>query len=101
VAQRETELEDQIYDASLSVVVLLEDVAAATVIEYSFTRLGTNPVFGSHTPRPRSCRTSPVTRAILPTGLPPAVRIRPSATDSLQPKITTAGSTNGIRMVGG
>src|SRR3989442_10304756 len=48
VAQRETELEDQIYDGSLSVVVLLEDVRRGDVIDYSFTRHGSNPVFRGH-----------------------------------------------------
>jgi transglutaminase-like putative cysteine protease len=48
VAQRETQLEYQIFDGSLSVVVLLEDVRRGDVIEYSFTRRGSNPVFRGH-----------------------------------------------------
>src|SRR5467141_3272095 len=95
VAQRETELEDQIYDASLSVVVLLEDVRRGDVIEYSFTRLGTNPVFGSHYTTTAFLQNEvPVIeryfRLVWPAGRP--VFVHPLQTP-LQPKITTAGST--------
>src|SRR6266545_909156 len=48
VAQRETELEYEIFDGSLTIVVLLEDVRRGDVIEYSFTRRGSNPVFQGH-----------------------------------------------------
>lgn len=48
VAQRETQLEYQIFDGTLSVVVLLEDVRPGDVIDYSFTRRGNNPVFRGH-----------------------------------------------------
>lgn len=48
VAQRETQLEYQIFDGSLSLVLLLEDVRPGDVIEYSYTRRGENPVFGAH-----------------------------------------------------
>lgn len=48
VAQRETQLEYQIFDGSLSLVLLLEDVRRGDVVEYSFTRRGSNPVFGAH-----------------------------------------------------
>ena len=95
VAQRETELENQIYDASLSVVVLLEDVRRGDVIEYSFTRRGTNPVFGSHYTAQLSLQTDvPVmqryVRVVWPAGRP--LFIHPLQTE-LQPTITTAGST--------
>ena len=94
VAQRETELEDQIYDASLSVVVLLEDVRRGDVIEYSFTRRGTNPVFGSHyTAQPSLQDDVPVMqryfRLLWPAGRP--LFIHPLQSE-LQPTITTAGS---------
>src|SRR5258705_2373601 len=95
VAQRETELDEQIYDASLSVVVLLEDVRRGDIIEYSFTRRGSNPVFGSHyTAQPVLQADVPVMqryfRLVWPTGRP--LFITPLQTD-LQPKITTVGST--------
>jgi transglutaminase-like putative cysteine protease len=45
VMQRETRLEFQTYDGSLSVVLLLEDVRRGDLVEYSYTRLGSNPVF--------------------------------------------------------
>lgn len=48
VAQRETQLESQIFDGSLSLVMLLEDVRPGDIVEYSYTRRGENPVFGAH-----------------------------------------------------
>ncbi len=48
VVQRESRLDYQIYDGSLSLVLLLEDVRRGDVVEYSYTRRGTNPVFGRH-----------------------------------------------------
>ena len=95
VAQRETELEDQIYDASLSVVVLLEDVRRGDVIEYSFTRRGSNPVFGSHYTAQPSLETDvPVMqryfRLVWPAGRP--LFIQPLQT-AVQPTITTVGTT--------
>ncbi|HEV2672184.1 MAG TPA: DUF3857 domain-containing protein [Gemmatimonadales bacterium] len=48
VAQREADLEDQIFDGSLTVVVVLEDVRPGDIIEYSYTRAGSNPVFRGH-----------------------------------------------------
>src|SRR5258705_167924 len=48
VARREPDLEDQIFDGSLTVVVLLEDVRPGDIIEYSYTRAGSNPVFRGH-----------------------------------------------------
>jgi transglutaminase-like putative cysteine protease len=48
VARREPDLEDQIFDGSLTVVVVLEDVRPGDIIEYSFTRTGNNPVFRGH-----------------------------------------------------
>ncbi|HEY6157951.1 MAG TPA: DUF3857 domain-containing protein [Gemmatimonadales bacterium] len=48
VVQRESRLDYQIYDGSLSLVLLLEDVRRGDVVEYSYTRRGTNPVFAGH-----------------------------------------------------
>ena len=48
VVQREARLDYQIYDGSLSLVLLLEDVRRGDVVEYSYTRRGSNPVFGGH-----------------------------------------------------
>lgn len=48
VVQREKEMDYQIYNGSLSVVVLLEDVRRGDVIEYSYSRRGANPVFAGH-----------------------------------------------------
>jgi len=100
VAKRETELEDQIYDASLSVVVLIEDVRRGDVIEYSFTRLGTNPDSAATTPRPRSCRRSPVIeryfRLVWPAGVPySSIRYRLRSAEDHDRWLD-----DGIRMVG-
>ena len=48
VVQRESRVDYQIYDGSLSLMLLLEDVRQGDVVEYSYTRRGGNPVFGSH-----------------------------------------------------
>ena len=48
VAQRETEMDYQVIDGSLSLVLLLEDVQPGDVVEYSYTRSGLNPVFAGH-----------------------------------------------------
>ena len=48
VVQRESRLDYQIYDGSLSLVLLLEDVRRGDVVAYSYTRRGTNPVFRGH-----------------------------------------------------
>jgi transglutaminase-like putative cysteine protease len=48
VMRRETRLQFQSYDGSLSVVLLLEDVRRGDIIEYSYTRKGANPVFRGH-----------------------------------------------------
>src|ERR1043165_4537114 len=48
VVHRETQLDYQIFDGSLSLVLVLEDVRPGDVIEYSFTRRGLNPVYAGH-----------------------------------------------------
>ena len=48
VVQRESRVDYQIYDGSLSLILLMEDVRQGDVVEYSYTRRGGNPVFGSH-----------------------------------------------------
>ena len=48
VSQRESQADYQIYDGSLSLDVLLEDVRRGDIVEYSYTRRGANPVFGDH-----------------------------------------------------
>ena len=46
VLERETEMEWHLYDGSLTAVLLLEDVRPGDVVEYSYTRRGSNPIFG-------------------------------------------------------
>ncbi|ROZ78734.1 DUF3857 and transglutaminase domain-containing protein [Ramlibacter sp. WS9] len=46
VLQRETELENQIYDGSRTVDLTLDDVRPGDVVEYAFSIRGGNPVFG-------------------------------------------------------
>ncbi|TWX47412.1 DUF3857 domain-containing protein [Colwellia hornerae] len=42
---RETELENQIYNGSLTLNILLDDIQVGDTIDYSFTRYGDNPVY--------------------------------------------------------
>ena len=48
VVQRESRVDYQVYDGSLSLILLMEDVRQGDVVEYSYTLRGGNPVFGSH-----------------------------------------------------
>lgn len=94
VAQRETELEYQIFDGTLSVVVLLEDVRRGDVIDYSFTRRGSNPVFRGHfMTRFRVQENVPMHRQYVrlrwARGRPPHLRTHRT---ELQPAITADGS---------
>lgn len=94
VAQRETQLEYQIFDGTLSVVVLLEDVRRGDVIDYSFTRRGSNPVFRGHfMTRFRVQEDVPMHQQFVrlrwERGRPPHVRTHLT---ELQPSITASGS---------
>jgi hypothetical protein len=42
---RETELENQIYNGSLTLNILIDDIQEGDTIDYSFTRYGDNPVY--------------------------------------------------------
>lgn len=42
---RETELENQIYNGSLTLNILIDDIQVGDSIDYSFTRYGNNPVY--------------------------------------------------------
>ncbi|WP_457673752.1 DUF3857 domain-containing transglutaminase family protein [Thiolapillus sp.] len=48
VIQQEKDLEQQIYDGSRTLNMLLEDVRQGDVVEYSFTVVGENPVLKGH-----------------------------------------------------
>jgi transglutaminase-like putative cysteine protease len=48
VARSESEIADHIFDGSLSLVLVLEDVRPGDVVDYSYTRRGANPVFAGH-----------------------------------------------------
>jgi hypothetical protein len=48
VAQREANLESHIIEGSKTLTVVLEDVKPGDVVEYSYTRIGANPVFAGH-----------------------------------------------------
>lgn len=45
VLQRETELESQIYDGSMTASVMLDDVRIGDIVEYAYSVDGNNPVF--------------------------------------------------------
>lgn len=47
VIQRETDLENQLYDGRLTANVILDDVRVGDIVEYSFTREGANPVYNN------------------------------------------------------
>lgn len=48
VFQRETNLEDQLYDGRLTASIILEDVRVGDVIEYAYSRHGENPIYAGH-----------------------------------------------------
>ncbi len=48
VFQRETNLEEQLYDGRLTASIILEDVRIGDVIEYAFSRHGDNPIYAGH-----------------------------------------------------
>ena len=48
VARREANLDSHIIEDSKSLTVVLEDVKPGDVVEYSYTRVGANPVFAGH-----------------------------------------------------
>lgn len=47
VIQRETNLENQLYDGRLTANIILEDVRVGDIVEYSYTRDGANPVYNN------------------------------------------------------
>ena len=48
VLQRENELEDNIFNGSLTIVYFIDDVRVGDILEYSFSIIGSNPLFASH-----------------------------------------------------
>ncbi len=46
IAQREADFARRLYDGSLSILLVLDDIRVGDVISLSYTVLGTNPVFG-------------------------------------------------------
>ncbi len=48
VVQRETRHERQMYDGSLSAIVVIDDVRLGDVLEYAYSIVGANPVFENH-----------------------------------------------------
>jgi len=48
VIQQERELDQRIYNGTLSALIFVRDVRAGDVIEYAFTTRGANPIFGGH-----------------------------------------------------
>ncbi len=46
VIQREQSLEYKLYDGSLSAILMFEDVRVGDVIDYAYTYVGENPIFG-------------------------------------------------------
>ena len=48
VIQQETGLERQLFNGELSAVLFLEDIRVGDVIEYAWTRTGSNPILKGH-----------------------------------------------------
>lgn len=48
VIQRESDLEDNVYNGSFSVVYFLNDIREGDIVEYAFSVVGENPLFESH-----------------------------------------------------
>ena len=48
VFQRETNLENQLYDGRLTASIILDDVRVGDVIEYAYSRRGANPIYAGH-----------------------------------------------------
>jgi hypothetical protein len=46
--QREEGLENRLFDGGLTVVYFLEDIRPGDIVEYSYSRMGSNPLFSSH-----------------------------------------------------
>lgn len=46
--QRETELEQNLYNGDLTLVYFLDDIREGDIIEYSYSFVGENPIFSSH-----------------------------------------------------
>jgi len=47
VIQRETDLENQLYDGRLTANIIIDDLRVGDIVEYSFTREGENPVYNN------------------------------------------------------
>ena len=43
--QRETRLEEHLYDESMSVLVVLDDIRPGDIVEYDYSTIGSNPIF--------------------------------------------------------
>lgn len=48
VIQREKDLEYQIYDGAKTINIFIEDVRSGDVVEYSYSREGSNPIYSGH-----------------------------------------------------
>jgi hypothetical protein len=92
--RREQRLEFQIYDGSVSVAILLEDVRPGDVVEYSYTREGSNPFFAGHYAKILTTEASVPLHRLRFRLLWPSTRplfVRPS-TSGLEPQIREVGA---------
>lgn len=44
--QRETEIESKLYDGTVTALIVVDDIRVGDIIEYEYSIIGTNPVFG-------------------------------------------------------
>ncbi len=94
VVKRESELDYHIFDGTVSLILVLEDVKPGDVIEYSYTRRGDNPVFAGHYMSTFSLQQSvPVRqssfRLLWPSDRPLFIRRHET---TVEPTITTVGA---------
>lgn len=99
VLQRERELEYRLYDGRKSLVISLNDVRLGDIVEYSYSRIGVNPVFGNRSYGRLDLQASvPVERAsrrlIFPAGRNIAIQARNT---EQKPTITQVGGFRDYR----
>ena len=93
VVQRESRVDYQIYDGSLSLVLLMEDVRRGDVVEYGYSRMGANPVFGAHYMRAMAWqRTVPLRRKEFRLLWPRDRRLFIHGEGTVEPQIRRAGN---------
>jgi transglutaminase-like putative cysteine protease len=92
--QRETDLENRIYDGRLSAYINLKDIRKGDIIDYAFSRKGRNPVYGGHFFEDFATEYSfPVTKIFYRLIHSSSLKLQAKQhTTNFQPQITTEGN---------